>query len=156
MWRGYHFVISALPDRLSSLQFCRIEIFGFRLGENSQNISQVARGAPDFLCASALQAPAKSFSEFQENTFVVRIAELRLGPLLDGAFRFENTVSHLRCLTGKGLFSSLSTAWKRASINMSIETFAMRPPAPARAQAGLVFALSCRRSRRGVVSKPPK
>jgi hypothetical protein len=84
---------TAPPDRL--LQSCRIEIFGFRLGENSQNISQVARGAPDFLCASALQAPAKSFSEFQENMFVVRIAELRLGPLLDGTFRFENTVFHL-------------------------------------------------------------
>jgi hypothetical protein len=35
---------TAPPDRLSSLQFCRIEIFGFGLGENSQNINQVARG----------------------------------------------------------------------------------------------------------------
>jgi hypothetical protein len=47
------------------------------------------------LCDSALQALAKSFSEFQENTFVVRIAELRLSPLPDGTFRFENTVFHL-------------------------------------------------------------
>jgi hypothetical protein len=31
------------------------------------------------LSGSALQALAKSFSEFQDNTFVVRIAELRLG-----------------------------------------------------------------------------
>jgi hypothetical protein len=30
------------------------------------------------------------------------------------------------------LYSSLSTAWKRASINMSIATFAMRPPTLAR------------------------
>jgi hypothetical protein len=31
----------------------RIEIFGFGLGENSQNVNQVARGAPDCLCAVA-------------------------------------------------------------------------------------------------------
>src|SRR6516162_8948296 len=76
--------ITQPPSLLSSLQFClagRVKIFGFGLGENSQNVSQVARGVPDHLCASALQALAKSFSELQENTFVVRIAELRLGPL---------------------------------------------------------------------------
>jgi hypothetical protein len=86
------------PDLLSSLQFClagRVEIFGFGLGENSQNINQVARGAADCLCGSALEALAKSFSEFQENTFVARIAELRLGPCPNGTFRFENTVFHL-------------------------------------------------------------
>jgi len=82
---------------LSSLQFClagRVKILGFGFGENSQNVSQVARGVPDHLCASVLQALAKSFSEFQENTFVVRIAELRLGPLPHGTFRFENTLFH--------------------------------------------------------------
>jgi hypothetical protein len=56
--------------------------------------SGYTRGVPDHLCASALQALAKSFSEFQENTFVVRIAELRLGPLPHGTFRFENTLFH--------------------------------------------------------------
>ena len=87
--------ITQAPKLLSSLQFCLagwVKIFGFGLGENSQNVSQVARGVPDHLCASALQTLAKSFSELQENTFVVRIAELRLGPLPHGTFRFENTV----------------------------------------------------------------
>jgi len=71
-----------------------VKIFDFGLAENSQYVSQVARGVPDHLCASALQALAKSFSEFQEYTFVVWIAELRLGPLPHGTFRFENTVFH--------------------------------------------------------------
>jgi len=62
---------------------------------SARNVNQVARGAAVCLCDSALQALAKSFSEFQENTFVVRIAELRLSPLPDGTFRFENTVFHL-------------------------------------------------------------
>jgi hypothetical protein len=44
------------------------------------------------LCVSALHALAKSVSEFQENLFVARIAELRLRPCPDGSFRFENTV----------------------------------------------------------------
>jgi hypothetical protein len=121
----------------------RIEILGFGLGENFQNVNQVTRGAPnclwgprkieaagnrrhlwreqhrieprtkrnhwwanlgcltsdDYFSRSPYVLPrstlAKSFSEFQENTFVVRIAELRLGPLPDATFRFENTVFHL-------------------------------------------------------------
>ena len=80
---------------LRPLQFClagRVEIFGFGLGENSQNLDQIARGAAGFLCGSALHALAKSVSEFQENPFVAGIAELRLRPCPDGSFRFENTV----------------------------------------------------------------
>jgi hypothetical protein len=76
---------------LGWLQFClagRVEIFGVGPSENSQNVNQVARSAADCLCSSALQALAKSVSEFQEDTFVVRIAELRLGPFPDGTFRF--------------------------------------------------------------------
>jgi hypothetical protein len=57
-----------------------VEIFGFGLGENSQNVHQVARGAASCLCGSALHALAKSVSEFQESPFVARIAELRLRP----------------------------------------------------------------------------
>ena len=69
-----------------------VEIFGFDFGENSQNDNQVARCAAGCLCVSALHALAKSVSEFQENPFVARIAELRLRPCPDGSFRFENTV----------------------------------------------------------------
>jgi hypothetical protein len=72
-----------------------VEIFGFDLGENSQNVNQVVRGAACCLCSSALHALAKSVSEFQEKAFVARIAELRLHPHPDGTSRFENTVFHL-------------------------------------------------------------
>jgi hypothetical protein len=84
----------------------RGKLFGFGLDENSQNVKQVARGAADCFCGSALEALAKSLSEFQENTFVVRIAELRLGPLPDGSFRFENTVFHLPVPDGQRLVLS--------------------------------------------------
>jgi hypothetical protein len=66
------------------------------LGENTQNVDQVARGAGGCLCGSALNALAKSVSEFQENAFAARIAELRLRlrPFPDSTFRFENTAFH--------------------------------------------------------------
>ena len=70
-------------------------LFGFGLGENSQNVNQVARGAAGCLCGSALEALAKSVSEFQENPFVARIADLGFRPFPDGTFRVENTVFHL-------------------------------------------------------------
>jgi hypothetical protein len=79
-----------LPGRV--LRGGLVEIFGFDFGENSQNVNQVARCAAGCLCVSALHALAKSVSEFQENPFVARIAELRLRPCPDGSFRFENTV----------------------------------------------------------------
>jgi hypothetical protein len=72
-----------------------VEIFGFGLGENSQNFNQVARCTAGCLCGSALHTLAKSVSEFQENPFVAGIAELRLRPCPDGSFRFENAVFHL-------------------------------------------------------------
>ena len=72
-----------------------VEIFGFGLSENSQNVNQVARGAAGCLCGSALEALAKSVSEFQENPFVARIADLGFRPFPDGTFRVENTVFHL-------------------------------------------------------------
>ena len=42
--------------KLTGLYWQRVKIFGFGLGENFQNLSQVARGVPDHLCASALEA----------------------------------------------------------------------------------------------------
>jgi hypothetical protein len=97
--------ITQPPDLLSSLQFClgRVEIFGFGLGENSQNVDQIARGAAGCLCGSALHALAKSVSEFQENPFVARIADLRFRPFPDGTFRVENTVFHLPVPDRQGL-----------------------------------------------------
>jgi hypothetical protein len=49
------------------------------------------------------------------------------------------------------LFSSLSTAWKRASINISIDTFAMRSPVPG-ALGRLFFGLRPQRSKVGDAS----
>jgi len=70
-------------------------LFGFSFGENSQNVNQVDRGTAGCLCGSAPHALAKSVSEFQENPFVARIADLRFRPFPDGTFRIENTVLHL-------------------------------------------------------------
>ena len=97
--------ITQPPDLSSSLQFClgRVEIFGFDLGENSQNVDQIARGAAGCLCCSALQALAKAVSEFQENPFIARIADLRFRPFPDGIFRVENTVFHLPVPDQQGL-----------------------------------------------------
>src|ERR1700729_3440781 len=72
-----------------------VEISGFDLDENSQDVIQVARCATGCLSGSVFNALAKSVSEFQENPFVPRIAELRLRPCPDSSFRFENTVFHL-------------------------------------------------------------
>src|SRR5262249_12471147 len=72
-----------------------VETFGFGLGENSQKVNQVARGAAGCLGGSTLNALAKSVSEFQEHPFVARIAELRFRPFPDSTLRFENAVFHL-------------------------------------------------------------
>jgi hypothetical protein len=74
--------------------------------------------------ASALEPLAKSLSEFQENTFVVRIAELRLGPLPNNTFRFEDTVFHLPVPDRQWLVLFAEHGLEEGFNHMSIDTFA--------------------------------
>jgi hypothetical protein len=84
---------------LGSLQFWlagRVEFFGFGLGENSQNVNQVARGAADCLWGSASVSVLSGKGRFDGAKGDGTLSGARLAPLAIGADLYLDFVINVK------------------------------------------------------------